>query len=154
MSDQQPVFTIEKLYIKDLSVEVPNSPAVFMETEGPNIELQLNNAVTKVSDDMFDVVLTATVTAKAGDKVYFLVEAGQAGVFTIRNVPETDIEPILGIACPNILFPYLREAVSDAVNRAGFPPVILTPVNFEALYQQRVAQEQAAPQGAHEIPIQ
>lgn len=142
MSDQQPVFSIEKLYVKDLSLEVPNAPQVFLERDAPEIQVQLQNNGTGIGDGLFEVALTVTVTAKRGENTTFLVEVAQAGIFQIRNVPDDDMEPILGIACPNILFPYAREVVSDAVNRAGFPPVVLAPVNFEGLYQQRMAQQQ------------
>jgi preprotein translocase subunit SecB len=146
MSDPQPSFNIEKIYVKDLSVEVPNAPQIFLEREAPSVELQLQTGGGLIADNSYEVLLTVTVTAKLGDKTFFLVEAGQAGIFRIENVPQTDIDPILGIACPNILFPYVRETISDAVNRAGFPPVILSPVNFEMLYQQRLeAEQQQAP---------
>jgi preprotein translocase subunit SecB len=141
MSDQQPVFSIEKLYVKDLSLEVPNAPQVFLERESPEIEIQLQSAATGLGDDLFETVLTVTITAKREDKGFFLVEVAQAGIFQIKNVPQADLEAILGVACPNILFPYAREVVSSAVSRAGFPPVILAPVNFEALYQQRLQQQ-------------
>lgn len=143
---QQPVFSIEKLYVKDLSLEVPNAPGVFLEQEGPTINVELHNAASGASEGIYNVVLTVTVTAKRGDKTYFLVEAGQAGIFQIRNVPQEQLDAILGITCPTILFPYVREVVSDAINRAGFPPVLLAPVNFEALYQQRAEQGATAPQ--------
>jgi preprotein translocase subunit SecB len=143
MSEQEiPSFTIEKLYIKDLSLEVPNAPAVYLEQGTPEISLQLETNAKKVSDDIFEVLLTTTVTAKIGEKNMFLVEVGQAGLFRIRNVPEENITPLLASACPNILFPYARETVSDAVSRAGFAPVILQPVNFEALYAARLQQQQ------------
>ncbi len=143
MSEQeQPSFNIEKIYVKDLSLEVPNAPGVFLDQEGPSISVELNNTAAQIDEGLYHVVLTATVTAKRDEKTYFLVEAGQAGIFQIRNVPEDNLEPILGITCPTILFPYVREVISDAINRAGFPPVMLAPVNFEALYHQR--QEQAA----------
>ena len=142
MSDQQPVFNIEKIYVKDLSLEVPNAPQAFMSSDAPQLEVQLTQGVHPIDAALFEVTLTVTVTAKVGDKTVFLVEAAQAGIFQIRNVPQSDLDPILGMVCPNILFPYARETVSDTVNRAGFPPVLLAPVNFEALYQQRVAQEQ------------
>lgn len=146
MSDQQPVFSIEKIYVKDLSVEVPNAPQIFLERDTPDIEVQIGSATTPVGDGLFEVVLTVTVTAKLGEgeaaKAFFLVEVAEAGIFQIRNVPDEDLEAIVAVACPNILFPYARETVSDAVNRAGFPPVILAPVNFEALYQQRLAEQQ------------
>ena len=141
MSDQQPVFSVEKLYVKDLSLEVPNAPQIFLERESPEIEIQLQSAATGLGDDLFETVLTVTITAKREDKGFFLVEVAQAGIFQIKNVPQADLEAILGVACPNILFPYAREVVSSAVSRAGFPPVIRAPVNFEALYQQRLQQQ-------------
>ncbi len=132
-----PVFTIEKVYVKDLSLEVPNAPEIFLVRENPSVQIQLQTEGKTVQEGVFNVTLTVTVTAKIEEKTMFLVEVRQAGVFQIRNVPAEDLQPILGIACPNILFPYARECVSDAVNRAGFPPVVLAPVNFEAIYQQR-----------------
>jgi preprotein translocase subunit SecB len=154
MSEQQPTFSIEKIYIKDLSLELPNAPQCFLEREQAQVEVQLRTAGAAVGEGVFDVVLTVTVTAKVGDKTQFLVEAAQGGVFQIRNVPEADLGPIIAIACPNILFPYARETVSDCVGRAGFPPVILQPVNFEALYQQQMAAAQQASTAPHEIPVQ
>jgi preprotein translocase subunit SecB len=142
MSDEQPVFSIEKIYVKDLSIEVPNAPQIFLERETPGIEVQIQSAAQAVGDGLFEVALTITVNAKEGEKVFFLVEVVKAGIFQIRNVPESDMDPILAVACPNILFPYARETISDAVNRAGFPPVILAPVNFESLYQQRLMEQQ------------
>lgn len=142
MSDEQPVFSIEKIYVKDLSIEVPNAPQVFLERETPSIEVQIQSAAQGIGEGLFEVALTITVNAKDGEKAFFLVEVVKAGIFQIRNVPEADMEPILAVACPNILFPYARETISDAVNRAGFPPVILAPVNFESLYQQRLMEQQ------------
>jgi preprotein translocase subunit SecB len=143
MSDQQPVFSIEKIYVRDLSLEVPNAPQVFMSNEAPQLDVQLSQGVQSVDGALFEVTLKVTVTAKAGDKTVFLVEVAQAGIFQIRNVPQAELDPILGMVCPNVLFPYARETVSDTVNRAGFPPVLLAPVNFEALYQQRMAEQQS-----------
>lgn len=156
MSEQQaPVFSIEKIYVKDLSLEVPNAPHCFLERDPPAVDLQLQTRGQAVGDGIFDVVLTTTVTAKIGDKTLFLVEVSQAGLFHIRNVPEQDIEPIVAVACPNILFPFAREAVADAVSRAGFPPVLLAPVNFEDAYRQRMTENsQQAPAGPHEVTIQ
>ncbi|MBK7015432.1 MAG: protein-export chaperone SecB [Sulfuritalea sp.] len=151
MSDEQPVFSIEKIYVKDLSIEVPNAPQVFLERETPSIEVQIQSAAQAVGEGLFEVALTITVNAKEGEKAFFLVEVVKAGIFQIRNVPEADMEPILAVACPNILFPYARETISDAVNRAGFPPVILAPVNFESLYQQRLMEQQ---QGESRIQLQ
>jgi preprotein translocase subunit SecB len=144
---QEPHFSIEKLYVKDMSLEIPGAPEIFLQRENPEIEIQLNSQGKGISEGMYEVVLTVTITAKLADKTMFLVEVGQAGIFQIRNVPEQDMEPILAVACPNILFPYARETVSDCVNRGGFPPLLLAPVNFEALYQQRLiaAQQQQAP---------
>lgn len=151
MSEQQPVFSIEKIYLKDLSLEIPNAPQIFLERESPQIDVQLHTKGGAVDEGVFETVLTVTITAKLNDKTMFLVEATQAGIFQIRNVAQEEIDPILGIACPNILFPYVREVVSDAVTRAGFPPVLLNPMNFEALYQQQqqAQQEQVAPATTH-----
>ena len=137
---QQPVFAIEKIYVKDLSLEIPNAPNIFLERDTPEINLQLGTKSQGIGEELYEVLLTVTVTAKIKDKNMFLVEAQQAGIFRIRNIPVGEIEPVLGIGCPNILFPYLREVVSDIVTRAGFPPVILNPVNFEAIYQQKNAE--------------
>jgi preprotein translocase subunit SecB len=147
-ANEQPVFSIEKLYVKDLSLEIPHAPQIFLERDAPQVDVQLQTNGKNVQDGIYDVVLTVTVTAKLGDRTVFLVEVAQAGIFQIRNVPEADVEPILGIACPNILFPYAREVVSDAVSRAGFPPVVLNPMNFEALYQQRQQQNAAEAAGS------
>ncbi len=151
MSEEQPVFSIEKIYVKDLSIEVPNAPQVFLHRETPSIEVQIQSKANTIGDGMYEVALTVTVNAKEGETAFFLVEVVKAGIFQIRHVPEQDMEPILAVACPNILFPYARETVSDAITRAGFPPVILAPVNFEALYQQRLAEQQ---QGASRIQLQ
>ena len=145
---EQALFNIEKLYVKDLSLEVPNAPAIFLEREAPQIDLQLNTTATPIETGVYEVVVTVTVTAKLAekDKVLFLVEAKQAGIFQVRNIPEGETEPILAVVCPNILYPYLREVVSDVVVRAGFAPVILNPINFEALYHQ---QKQKSPGVTH-----
>lgn len=142
MSDAlQPVFSIEKIYVKDVSLEVPGGPQAFMRQEQPQLEVQITQQSQRVNESLVEVTLVVTVTAKSGDKVLFLVETSQAGVFQIRNVAEPDLPPLLGIVCPNVLFPYARETVSDLITRAGFPPVLLAPVNFEAIYQQRAAAE-------------
>lgn len=151
--NEQPVFGIEKLYVKDLSLEVPNAPEVFLEREAPQIQIQLNSGGRSVGDSVYEVVLTVTVTASIGEKTVFLVEIGQAGVFRIQNVPQEQMEPLIAVACPNILFPYAREVVSDAVTRAGFQPIVLQPVNFEAMYLQRL-QEQEQAQAPTEVTIQ
>ncbi|ARO89129.1 protein-export chaperone SecB [Nitrosospira lacus] len=152
MSDQQPVFSIEKIYVKDLSLEIPNAPRIFLERETPEVNIQLHSKGERVDEGLYEVLLTVTVTAKVKEKTMFLVEVGQAGIFQIRNVPEGEMDPVLGIGCPNILFPYLREAVSDIVTRAGFHAVILSPVNFEALYHQGKQQAEMNAVAAAEKP--
>jgi len=132
--------SIEKIYVKDLSLENPGSPQSFQMTEAPQIEIGLRTRGEQVAPDMYECVLTLTVTARSGDKTVFLVEAAQAGVFAIRGVPPNQLQPVLGIHCPTVLFPYARETIADATMRAGFPPVQLAPINFEALYQQQLAQ--------------
>lgn len=140
----QPVFNIEKIYVKDLSVEIPHAPQIFLERENPQIDIQLLPQATSIEEGVFEVVITATVTSKIGEKVMFLVEIKQAGLFRIANLPSGDMEAILAVMCPNILFPYLRETVSSLTVRAGFPPVLLNPINFDALYQQQKQQAQAS----------
>jgi len=140
-----PVFSIEKIYMKDLSAEVPNGPQMFLEREPPSVEVGVRSEAKPLSQEgLFEVVLTVAVTAKIKDKTLFLIEAAQAGIFQIRNVPQQDLGALLGIACPNTLFPYAREAVSAAITRAGFPPVVLAPMSFEAIYQQQQAQQQSS----------
>ena len=146
----QPQFQIEKLYIKDLSLEVPNAPEVFLKLENPQLDVQLRSEEKQFADAMYEVVVTATVTAKSGDKTVFLAEAAQAGIFVIRGVPQADLDPLLGIGCPTILYPYVREAISDLVTRAGFPPVVLAPVSFEQLYMDR---QQRQAEGGSRIQV-
>jgi preprotein translocase subunit SecB len=153
MNDETPVFAIEKLYVKDFSVEVPNAPQIYLEREGPEIEVQLRSQARGVDKGMFEVLLTVTVTAKIKDKVAFLVEVGQAGIFQVKNVPDESVEPLLGIACPNILFPYAREAISEGTVRAGFQPVVLQPVNFESLFMSQKEAQQGAKQDAPQIIV-
>lgn len=142
----QPVFNVEKLYVKDLSIEVPNAPKIYLERDTPQVEIQMNNSASPIDDGFFEVLLTVTVTAKLRDKSVFLVEVTQGGIFQIRNVPQKELDVVLGITCTNMLFPYAREVVSDAVVRAGFPPVVLAPINFEAVHQAR--QQNQAQAGA------
>lgn len=157
MSEQEtpqvPIFSIEKVYVKDASVEIPHAPEIFLERDNPQIEVQLHSEGNNIDEGLYHVVLTVTVTAKIGEKTMFLVEAGQAGIFQIRYVPETELDPIMSVACPNILFPYARETISDLVTRAGFPPVLLSPVNFEAIYQQRLMEQQQT-HATGDVPIQ
>ncbi len=149
----QPQFVIEKIYVKDASLEIPNAPEIFLERAQPELEFSFRNEGKAIGNDYHEVVLTATATAKlkAGDKkTVFLIEASQGGIFLVRGVPESDLELIYAITCPTILLPYLRESVSDLAVRGGFPPVFLAPMNFEALYRQRQqAEGQAAPAQTH-----
>jgi preprotein translocase subunit SecB len=144
-AESAPQYSIEKLYVKDASLELPNAPQIFLEREAPKVDIQLRHESKQVEPDIFETVLTVTVTASVNGKTMFLVEVGQAGIFVIRNVPQQDLANILAIANPNILYPYVREVVSDLVVRAGFPPVVLSPVNFEAM---AVAQQEQTQQPA------
>lgn len=134
---QQAIFSIEKLYVKDMSLEVPGAPGVFLSSEQPEIEVKMHNGAAVVeAGALYEAVLTATVTAKVGERTVFLVEVAQAGLFHIRNLPPQDLDAVLGILCPTTLLPYAREAVSTAVSRAGFPPVILQHMDFNQVYVQ------------------
>ena len=144
-SPAQASFQIEKLYIKDLSLEVPNAPQVFMQTENPQLEIQVRNEGAQFADGLFEVTVTVTVTARSGEKTVFLAEAAQAGIFSVRGIPAEDLDPLLGIGCPTILYPYVREAISDLVTRAGFPAVVLAPVSFEQIYMDRRRQAADGP---------
>ncbi|HEV7803628.1 MAG TPA: protein-export chaperone SecB [Burkholderiales bacterium] len=151
--DNQPLFGIEKIYLKDMSLEVPNAPHVFFEREAPEVEVNIHNEASGLPQEgLFEVVLTVTVTAKIQAKTIFLVEAAQAGIFQIRNVPQQDLEAVLGTLCPNTLLPYAREAVAGLIQRAGFPPVTLQHMNFDLVYQQRMQQLQAQQTPAAAVP--
>ncbi len=140
MADQTPVFQIQRMYLKDLSLEQPNSPKILLEQTQPQVDINLGVSAEPVTDGIFEVCVTATVTTKVGDKVLFLVEAKQAGIFEIRNLPQEQMQGIVGIVCPQMIYPYLRAIVSDVCTRAGFPPILLTEVNFQAMYEAQQAQ--------------
>jgi len=142
--NNQPVFNLDKIYVKDLSLEIPHAPKIFLERESPQVDIQLHTQAGSFEEGQYEVLVMATITAKIGEKTMFLVELKQAGIFQIRNVPADELEPILAVMCPNILFPYLRQTVSDVVVRGGFSPVLLNPINFDALYQQQKQQAQVA----------
>ena len=142
---QGAAFSIDKIYLKDLSLESPGAPQSFLNVEQPQVEVGLRTRGEQIQPDVYESVLTVTLTAKVGDRTLFLVEASQAGIFTIRGVPPDKLQPIIAINCPTVLFPYVRETLADAVTRAGFPAVHLAPINFEVLYQQQLAQAQQAP---------
>ena len=143
MADQEtssaPVFQIQRVYLKDLSLEQPNSPAILLEQQQPNVDIQLGVEATPVVEGIYEVCVTATVQTKIQDKTVFLIEAKQAGIFEIRNVPEDQMSMVIGVACPQIVYPYLRGNVADAITRAGFPPVHLAEINFQAMYEQQQA---------------
>ena len=139
--ENTPVFQIQRVYLKDLSLEQPNSPAILLEQDQPTVDIQLGVEASPVADGLFEVAVTATVQTKIKDKTVFLVEAKQAGIFEIRHIPEDQMGPIMGIACPQIVYPYLRGNVADIINRAGFPPVHLAEINFQAMYEQQQQQQ-------------
>ncbi|MQR00296.1 protein-export chaperone SecB [Glaciimonas soli] len=146
-ADQQPVFQIQRVYLKDMSLEQPNSPGVFLEQDAPQIEVAVDVGAEALAEGIFESTVTITVTAKVKDKVAFLVEGKQAGIFEVRNIPAEQLDPLLGIGCPNIVYPYLRANIADVITRAGFPPIHLAEINFEVFYQQRL-QAMAEQQGS------
>jgi preprotein translocase subunit SecB len=151
MADETPVFQIQRMYLKDLSLEQPNSPQILLEQAQPQVDINLGLQAEPVVDGIFEVVVTATVTTKVNDKVLFLVEAKQAGIFEIRNLPDEQMQGILSIVCPQMIYPYLRAIVSDVCTRAGFPPIILTEVNFQAMFEAQQAQQAAQANGGSRI---
>ncbi|RYG14597.1 MAG: protein-export chaperone SecB [Burkholderiales bacterium] len=141
MADQlDPVFQIQRVYLKEASLEQPNSPAILLEQDQPAVDIQLGVDAQPVAEGIFEVTVTATVHTKIGERTVFLVEAKQGGIFEIRNLPEEQMGPILGIACPQIVYPYLRGNVADLIQRGGFPPVHLAEINFQAMYEQQQAE--------------
>ena len=142
-TDNTPVFQIQRMYLKDLSLEQPNSPQILLEQAQPQVDIALGMSAEPVAEGVVEVCVTATVTTKVKEQVLFLVEAKQAGIFEIRNVPQDQMQGIVSIVCPQMIYPYLRAIVSDVCTRAGFPPILLTEVNFQAMFE---AQQQAAAQ--------
>ena len=141
-SDAQ--FLVQKVYVKDISFETPNSPEIFKMEWKPVVDMHMTNNATSIGDDHYDVVLSVTLTVKIGDKTAYLVEVNQAGIFMIKNLPEDVISRMVAIVCANILFPFARETVSDVITRGGFPQLLLSPVNFDALYAQQQQQQAEA----------
>lgn len=139
--NQAPVFQIQRVYLKEASLEQPNSPAIFLEQQQPSVDVQLGVEAHGIAEGVYEVAVTATVHTKIGERTVFLVECKQAGIFEIRNLPQEQMGPIMGIACPQIIYPYLRGNVADLINRAGFPPVHLAEINFQAMYEQQQAQQ-------------
>ncbi len=138
--DQSPSFGLQRTYVKDLSLEMPNAPAIFLEQEGPTVEVSIQVGGQRLAESVFESVVTATVTTRIGDKVLYLVELSQAGIFEASNIPAEQLDPLLGIVCPTMLYPYLRANVADAITRTSMPPLHLAEMNFQALYEQRLAQ--------------
>ena len=138
-----PAFTVEKIYVKDVSFEVPGAPAIFTENVQPELQLNLNQRVQRLGENAFEVVLGVTLTCKAGDKTAYVAEVQQAGIFGLIGLEAQAVDVLLGTQCPNILFPYVRQLVSDLVQAGGFPPFFLQPINFEALYAESLRQRAA-----------
>ena len=146
MADTDPVFNIQRVYLKEASLEQPNSPAILLEQEQPSVEINLGVNAENVAEGVFEITVTATVQTKIKDKTVFLCECKQAGIFEIRNIPEDQMGGVIGIACPQIVYPYLRGNVADLIQRGGFPPVHLAEINFQSMYeQQNAAQADASP---------
>ena len=139
--NNDPVFQIQRVYMKEASLEQPNSPAILLEQEQPTVDIQLGVEAQQAADGVYEVAVSATVTTKIKDRTVFLVEIKQAGIFEIRNVPAEQMQSIMGSACPQIVYPYLRATVADMITRAGFPPVHLAEINFQAMYEQQQAQQ-------------
>ena len=131
---EQAQFTIQKIYVKDVSFEVPGAPAIFNEPGQPQLELNLNQKVARAADGVFEVVLGITLTCKVNEKVVYLAELEQAGLYGLAGFDERTLDMMLGTYCPNVLFPYARQAIGDLIAQGGFPPFYLQPINFEALY--------------------
>ena len=148
-----PVFQIQRVYLKDVSLEQPNSPEILLNQEQPSVDIQLGVGATPIAEGLFEVAVTATVQTKIADKTVFLVEAKQAGIFEIRNVPPEQMGAILGIACPQIVYPYLRGNVADVIQRGGFPPVHMAEINFQAMYEQQQAEAAAAAPAPSQIIV-
>jgi preprotein translocase subunit SecB len=149
MADQElaPVFQLQRMYLKDLSLEQPNSPQILLEQQQPQVDIQLAMGAEGIADGVYEVSVTATVTTKLAERTLFLVEAKQAGIFELRNLPEDQVQGILGVVCPQMIYPYLRAIVSDICTRAGFPPILLAEVNFQAMFEAQL-QAAAAENGA------
>ncbi len=148
-----PEFAIQRIYIKDLSFESPNSPQLFLEPWQPATDVELNVKTAKLAEDIYEVELIVTVTMKSQQKTAFLVEVHQAGIFGVKGFNDAQLHRMLGSYCPNILFPYARELISDTITRGGFAPLYLTPINFEGLYEQQLQQQQQQTQGNPKMEV-
>jgi preprotein translocase subunit SecB len=144
-ANHDPSFSLQRTYVKDLSLEMPNAPAIFLEQEGPTVEVSINVGGQRLADTIYECTVTATVTTRIGEKVLYLVEATQSGIFEAANIPAEQLDPLLGIVCPTMLYPYLRANVADAINRTSLPALHLAEVNFQQLYEQRAAESGKKP---------
>lgn len=147
-----PVFNLQRSYVKDMSLEMPHAPQIFLEQEGPKVAVEINVGAQRLAETVFESSVTATVTTRIEDNVLYLIEVTQAGIFEIANVPNEQLDPLIGIVCPTMLYPYLRSAVADLINRTSLPALHLSEVNFQALYEQRIAEQQAAAPAADAAP--
>ena len=141
--DDNPVFQIQRMYLKDLSLEQPNAPQILLEQQQPQVDINLQMGAATIADGVYEVTVTATITTQIKERTVFLIEAKQAGIFEIRNIPQDQLQGILGMVCPQMIYPYLRAIVSDICTRAGFPPIVLTEVNFQAMFEAQQAQAAA-----------
>jgi preprotein translocase subunit SecB len=139
---KDPSFRIQRIYLKDLSLEQPNAPEIFLVVAEPQVQIEVDVAVKRISDELFEVALSSTMTARVEGKVLFLVEANQAGIFEFNNIPAEQVDPMLGITCPTILYPYLRSNMADVISRAGFQPIHLNEINFHGMYEHRLLEAQ------------
>ena len=151
-STQDPTFNLQRTYVKDLSLEMPNAPQIFLEQEAPNVEVTINVGGQRLAETIYESTVTVTVTTKIQEKTLYLIEATQAGIFEAANIPEEQLDPLLGIVCPTMLYPYLRATVADAITRTTLPALHLAEVNFQALYEQRLAQIVEQQQSGIELP--
>ena len=154
MADDSPVFNIQRMYLKEASLEQPNSPAILLEQDQPTLDINLGVSAENVSEGIFEICVVATVQTKLEDKTVFLCECKQAGIFEIRNVTDEQLGPILGVACPQIVYPYLRSNVADVIQRGGFPPVHLAEINFQSMYEQQQQQQVEQGSAAADTPQQ
>ncbi|HLS42517.1 MAG TPA: protein-export chaperone SecB [Paenalcaligenes sp.] len=153
----QPSFNMQRTYVKDLSIEMPNAPQIFLEQEAPTVEVELNVGAQRLAETVYETTVTSTVTTRVNDKILYLVEATQAGIFEAANIPAEQLDPLLGIVCPTMLYPYLRATIADAITRTSLPPLHLTEVNFQQMYEQRLAQQaqqNATPNSEENQPVQ
>ncbi|MBV6306840.1 protein-export chaperone SecB [Candidimonas humi] len=149
---QDPSFSLQRTYVKDVSLEMPNAPQIFLEQDTPSVEVSINVSGQQLADTVYECTVTSTVTTRISDKVLYLIEATQAGIFEASNIPAEQLDPLLGIVCPTMLYPYLRANVADLINRTSLPPLHLAEVNFQALYEQRISQ-MAEEQGKNDSGI-